>query len=1120
MKFDDATQRQITAADPTVSTWLSANAGSGKTRVLTDRVARLLLGGTSPQNILCLTYTKAAANEMQNRLFKRLGVWSMMGDTDLVCELDQLGVTNTHNPDSLAHARTLFARAIDTPGGLRIQTIHSFCASLLRRFPIEAGVSPVFREMDERSAKHLRARVLEMMATGDHSALIALLAQHHTSEGFDDIAVEVIKHRTLANTQTSKADIWQQFGLKPDFSTRDLLDEVFLGDEKALFNTVLPILAASDKPTDRKAAAALGPASTDTFGTADLERMFSVFLFGPKTKAPYGAKTNSFPTKGLRAANPEITQELHELMVRVELAREAYCQLVAAKKARVLYSFANAFTPLYESEKARRGWLDFDDLIIRARDLLSDPAVAQWVLFRLDGGLDHILVDEAQDTSPDQWKVIELLAQEFAAGQGARTETLRTIFVVGDFKQSIYSFQGADPRAFARMRQHFSTGLNAIQNGAFEQSLEHSFRSSPAILNLVDTVFRETGADGVGGQPNHLAFHQGMPGRVDLWGIVEKSDAPEEKKWCDPTDKLAENDHRIVLAENIAASIENMVKTGSIPDNSAGFRAIDYGDILVLVQRRSELFHQIIRACKLRNLPIAGADRLKVGGEIAVKDLQAILGFLTLPQDDLSLAAALRSPLFGLDEAALFGLAHGRGEHDLWGSLVTQKSAFPETFEILSDLRNQADFLGPYALLERVLTRHGGRARLLARLGPEAEDGIDALLTQAITYEAMETPSLTGFLIWMAADGVEIRRQSDTSGGRIRVMTTHGAKGLESPIVILPDTGDRRVPAPDQIILDDAAKPMWRTGVDMQPSTMKQALSLKKTAHDEEMSRLLYVALTRAEKWLIVCASGKIKDLGDSWYRRIEQGMAAAGADQSVTPTGAGMRLQHGVWQVAAPQNDAAPTPVKIELPHWAQVQAQAPEKAIPPLSPTALGGEKSLAAPALSVPGVTGAEHGVQLHLLLEHLPAHPQKMWPQLACQLIQGMTGNSDASNHQALLSEASALITNPDFSDIFSPDALAEVDFTAFLGGHNGTRMRGTIDRLLVLDGRVLIIDFKSNQAIPTDAADVPTGILRQMAAYLEAGEQIFPGHDIELAILWTACAKLMPLPHDIVRASLQ
>ncbi|MEZ5714553.1 MAG: UvrD-helicase domain-containing protein [Paracoccaceae bacterium] len=493
-------------------------------------------------------------------------------------------------------------------------------------------------------------------------------------------------------------------------------------------------------------------------------------------------------------------------MARVEATRLTRLNLAAARQSHALHRFATAFLRHYEARKQARGWLDFDDLIQRTRTLLNDPQVAAWVLYRLDGGIDHILVDEAQDTSPAQWNVIERLAQEFTAGMGARADVARTIFVVGDKKQSIYSFQGADPREFDRMQAEFRARLAATNRPLQSSVLEYSFRSAHAVLALVDRTFE--GREGAGFAPDqrHKAFFDAMPGRVDLWPVVEKSDKPEPRDWYDPVDMLGPDEPVSILARQVAEGIAAMIGSAHIPvkqgrSGDFALRPVHAGDILILVQRRSPLFHAIIRECKALGLPIAGADRLRIGGELAVRDVAALLRFLDLPEDDLSLATTLKSPLFGWNEQDLFTLAHGR-KGFLWEALRAD-ATHGETLAILDDLRRQADFLRPYELIERILTRHRGRQRLLERLGREAEDGIDALLAQALAYERAAVPSLTGFLVWLDSGEVEIKRQMESAGRQIRVMTVHGAKGLEAPIVILPDTAKRKLEVKDQLLTGD-----------------------------------------------------------------------------------------------------------------------------------------------------------------------------------------------------------------------------------------------------------------------------------------------------------------------------
>ncbi|EEE36229.1 double-strand break repair helicase AddA [Rhodobacteraceae bacterium KLH11] len=1105
---NDATERQVQAARPDASTWLAANAGSGKTRVLTDRVARLLLDGVQPQHILCLTYTKAAASEMQNRLFKRLGEWAMLADAPLLSQLTDLGIEGVINPDRLAQARTLFARAIETPGGLKIQTIHSFCAALLRRFPLEAGVSPQFAEMEDRAAALLRDEIIEDFAEGPQAGLIEEAARFVTDTGFDKLTAAISQKRNHFAQELQWSDLLRRFDLPEGFDEEALLHSVFPGGEVELIDSMLPALIESGG-NNAKAAQKLG--SFTKAGLRILPVLESVLLTGKSAKEPFTAKIGSFPTKALReGALADRMPQLEALMLRVEAAREQRLALVAAQKTHVLHRFAAAFLPEYERRKQMRGWLDFDDLILRARQVLNDPAVAEWVLYRLDGGIDHILVDEAQDTSPDQWDVIEKLAQEFTSGEGARSGVERTIFVVGDKKQSIYSFQGADPQAFDQMQAEFGRKLQESGSKLWDFTLEYSFRSSSAILSLVDILFENRIEAGFHKDALHRAFKADLPGRVDLWPVVEKVEDEVDGDWTDPVDRPGARHHTVILAEQVAKSIRAMIDgETTIPDDGEApgafvRRKVQPGDFLILVQRRSDLFAEIIRACKSEGLPIAGADRLKVGAELAVKDLAALLSFLATPEDSLSLATVLKSSLFGWSEQQLFDLAHRRKEAFLWAALRSRGEEFPETLAVLNDLRGQTDFLRPYDLIERILTRHGGRQKLLGRLGAEAEDGINALLSQALAYERTDIPSLTGFLVWMQTDDLEIKRQMSGVGNMIRVMTVHGSKGLEAPIVILPDTGKRQPPRDAEIMMAGET-PLWKLPSDASPALVSSAREEARTREENERLRLLYVALTRAEKWLIVAAAGDVGKDGSSWYQLVEAAMERAGA--APIPGPQIRRLAHGNWDalpLAAQQQTAHS---KQDLPaYFHQPAPEAPAQA-ETLSPSDLGGAKAL-------PGEAGRDEeavkqrGTRMHLLLEHLPAVTQDQWPQLCDRLLADMQD----TERSELLDEATAVLTAGHLKHIFTPAALTEVAVSA---DFHGTRLHGVIDRLIISGDEVQVIDFKSNTTVPDGPETCPDGLLRQMGAYAHAMAQIYPDHQIRTAILWTRTAQLMWLPHDLV-----
>ncbi|WP_339761878.1 double-strand break repair helicase AddA [uncultured Sulfitobacter sp.] len=1108
--FDDATRAQIDAARPDASTWLGANAGSGKTRVLTDRVARLLLNGVEPQHILCLTYTKAAASEMQNRLFKRLGAWAMLKDNDLRASLAELGVTDAFTPEKLRMARTLFARAIETPGGLKIQTIHSFCASLLRRFPLEAGVSPQFTEIEDRAADLLRAEIVDKMVEGHDGQYVVALARHYTGEDFSKLTRAIVREREGFETPLAWGNALALFDQPADLTEENIASSVFMGSESSIIDQMVSVMKDSGV-TDQKNAEKLR--SIGVLDITALPILEGVFLTGGSAASPFSAKIGSVPTKAAQKALSHIMSQVDDLMSRVESARNARLSLKAAQRTFVLHQFAHAFLKRYALEKQKRGWLDFDDLILKARALLTDPAVAAWVLYRIDGGIDHILVDEAQDTSPRQWDVIERLTDEFYSGDGANDGDARTLFVVGDKKQSIYSFQGADPREFDHKQTLFEGKITDAGQLFQRRSLDYSFRSSSAILQLVDTSFTPHASAGFAADGKHIAFKSALPGRVDLWPLVEKSEEPDDREWSDPVDQQSDHHHTVVLADKIAAQIKTLTQGEHyLPvdaDVPGGFerRRIRAGDFLILVQRRSALFSEIIRACKTAGLPIAGADRLKVGAELAVKDLAALLSFLATPEDSLSLATALKSPLFGWSEQMLFKLSHYRTEDHLWQALRDNPD-YPETVEILRDLRDKVDFLRPYDLIERILTRHEGRRKLLARLGPEAEDGINAMLAQALSYERGAIPSLTGFLVWMQTDDLEIKRQIDNASDQIRVMTVHGAKGLEAPIVILPDTGKRNLVIRDEIIkMGDT--PVWKMSDTDMPSAMRDALDARKDRERDERLRLLYVAMTRAEKWLIVAAAGDLPKDDSSWYQMIGAAMGQAGA----TPVGetGKLRFQYGDWDGLPIRDHKADTPnTPVLEPVFLNKLTDIPHRP-ETKSPSDLGGAKALPGED----GMTEDEakaYGTLVHKLLETMPALPTDNWDGL----LRSISDGYDPTIANRALQEAVGVMSKPEISHIFAPDALLEVPVTAQLPKW---RIHGTIDRLLVSDTDVLAIDFKTNRVVPATPAACPDGILRQMGAYAAALAQVFPNHRIRTAILWTRNAQLMELPGDMITNAL-
>ncbi|MBZ4022089.1 double-strand break repair helicase AddA [Rhodobacter sp. TJ_12] len=1113
---DDATERQVRAADPGRSTWLAANAGSGKTRVLTDRVARLLFAGTEPQKVLCLTYTKAAAAEMQNRLLKRLGGWAMLEDAALRAELEALGVEGALDGESLARARRLFAQAIEAPGGLKIQTIHAFCGALLRRFPLEAGVSHGFVELDERSARRMREEVLEKIADGPDRPVLDAFLRHFTGAELAKVIDEISQNRAVFEREVDEAALRRALQIPAGLTLQDLPALVFDTATPALISAVIAAAKTDKGTTMKKLVAGLSAIDFSDPGLPEFAALADLVIVKEGTHV-LKKLLNKGPAD---VAGEAVCEAFRELADQVFAARQMEIALQALDRTLALHRFARVLLPRLAAQKAQGGWLDFDDLIERAGVLLSNPTTAQWVLFKLDGGIDHILVDEAQDTSPGQWQVIERLADEFTAGVGARGQE-RTIFVVGDRKQSIYSFQGADLEHFEAVKSRFSEKFQAVQRPLQDAALLHSFRSSLAILRLVDLTFQGAAAAGVGGAPEHLAFHEDLPGRVDLWPVVPKPETAESKDWEQPVDLPGEDTAPVVLARAVAAEIAAMIDAGvQIPDPN-GPRPVHAGDFLVLVQRRKELFHEVIRACKARGIAVAGADRLRLGGELAVKDIVSVLAFLATPEDDLALAEALRSPLFGLGEAALFALAHGR-KGFLWQAL--RESAHEDVLEVLHDLRDQADFLRPHDLIARLLIRHEGRRKLVARLGPEAEEGIDALIAQALAYESTEVPSLTGFLAWLGAEEVEIKRQLEGAGQALRVMTVHGSKGLEAPIVIMPDTAPRNASQGGEILRDAEAGALWKGSFKPQPEVLAAAQDARLEREHQERLRLLYVAMTRAEKWLIVAQAGDEDTKGESWYSLIEAGMTQAGTETvlglspEVQALGEIRRFAHGDWP--APGARAVPeAPDPVDLPDWALRRVAPRAGTAKVLSASDLGGAKSLPGETAALSQDEALRRGRQLHLLLEHLPQWSKESWPEVARDLLAIGEDRADPGEIETILAQAQQVLHAVAEAGLLEDVSLAEVELTADLPELGGQKLHGIVDRLQVLPDRVRVLDYKSNAVVPETADQVPLGLVRQMAAYRAALRQIYPGRGVECLLLWTVTGEIMPLSSAQMEAAL-
>ncbi|MBI1262190.1 MAG: double-strand break repair helicase AddA [Rhizobiales bacterium] len=1129
-------EHQRRASDPEASVWVSANAGSGKTHALTARVARLLLSGSEPQHILCLTFTKAAAAEMSARLYKRLGGWAMCPDDelrDIITDMEG----KTPNDAQMVLARQLFARAIETPGGLKIQTIHAFCERLLGRFPLEAGVPAHFEILDDRAAEELRSDVrddvLRDAAREPDSAIgraLAYIVGRIDESAFSDLLSEIAAKRAKLRDVLGEFEDADALGvaLRQRLNLRD--DESEEGIDQALRDIPSADMRkasaalATGTQTDTASSAAINALLADKTGNPDIWNAYqSVFL----TKADT-ARARVI-TKKPADAYPGVEDVLRNEQERVLALLAKRRSLRVAESTQAVYEIARAILGRFEKIKRERAWLDYEDLIERSRHLLTQSDMAPWVLYKLDGGIDHILVDEAQDTSPDQWEIIQMLSEEFLSGQGARPGT-RTIFAVGDEKQSIFSFQGADPAKFDQMKHFFEARVRDAALVWGDVPLLRSFRSAPQILAAVDAVFEnEKAAAGLTAAQIpvlHEAFRQGQAGLVEIWAVDEPDEKQEEEPWDVPLDYVSEHDPSARLAARMAATIKGWLDRGEKIE--ATDKPITPGDVLILVRRRNAFVTQMVRQLKQAGIPVAGADRMQLTEQIAVMDLMALGQFVLLPQDDLTLASLLKSPLIGMDEEALLDLAKERKGVSLWQTLIARKNdqpVFAAAHAFLERQMQRADFEPPYEFFTHVLTAENGRHKLLARLGPDAGDPIDEFLTLALTFERQHAHSLQAFLQWLARGGAEIKRDMEQGRDEVRVMTVHGAKGLEAPIIFMPDTctapGGQTAPA----LLADAEPTgflFWPVRTENDDAVTAAARAAYKTAQLEEYHRLLYVAMTRARDRLYVGGYRGSRPVSEeSWYQLITQALVPRATPVKLADGHEAWRIESAQEVEVEPAKEKSVT-VMPTLPDW--VRQPAPAEPLPtrPLAPSRLPlkGQREQVVNSPQLSDDYARQRGTLIHRLLQTLPDIDRAKREEAVDRFLARKTYALETDQQAEIKGAVFAVMNDPAMAAVFAPGSRAEVPIVGridFAGAP--ILVSGQIDRLCVTTGHVLIIDYKTNRPGPTSLEGVSPAYISQMAAYRAVLSQIYPEHEIGCALLWTEGPRLMMLPAEMLDTAL-
>ena len=1085
-----AARQQRQAADPNGSAWVAANAGSGKTTVLANRVLALLLTGAKAEHILCLTYTKAATAEMRIRIGRTLAEWSVARDAELKDQIRGIGLPPP-SPGQLELARQLFARTIDSHIGIRIDTIHAFCQGVLGRFPLEARVAPHFLVADDRERFVLqhqaRDNVLRSGDAGTREA-IEVVADHLPDTAVDGFLSDLLTRR-------------DRMGPGALGQLRSVLAVPEIPPPAPGRREAAEILLASGKSTDRNRGADLIAWIEDE--EANLGRGRKVF-FDTKGAARKRISTASLPE------GDRVEELLRPEMEHFKAVRERELILTTLATTEAAVTMGRSVETTFTRLKRMAGLLDYDDLIRYTRNLLSNQP-GTWVHYKLDDGIRHVLIDEAQDTSQEQWEVIRSLTADFFAGEGASEET-RTVFAVGDTKQSIYRFQGAEPKLFDVMRKDFGKRVKGSGGTWAEIPLEVSFRSAPTILRAIDLVFADKG------WPPHRAARDTAGGRVEIWPLEFRTQAEATDPFEPPRFYGKSGDPETELARKVAGQIARWLENGE--PVAPGGRPMRPGDIMVLLPRRANrrFFPEAIAALKDHGVPVAGIDRMQLLEELAAQDLAAIGDFVLLPRDDLTLAAVLKGPLFGLDDDALFHLAHER-TGSLWRMLGDRRGdpRFSESRKVLESLLSRADFTSPFEFFADLLAHGGLRTRILERLGNEANDPVDEFLAAALEYEALHPPSLQGFLHWLRSGNAEVKRFLGQDGhDEVRIGTIHGAKGLEAPVVILPDTDSPENVGTTLLDLDDEEKgvrlALWppSTAQDQLDPVSMAAKERHVTDTREEYLRLLYVAMTRAADRLVVCGwTGKPepKPSPGRWYERISEALAPflRDEDRSADPVGATIRVMEVAASEASTDRRAEEAPEVPVLPDWARTPLAAPA--------AAAAGRPSDDDDIPVISPLTGAaanrfRRGLIVHKLLELLPELPPSRRPSAARSFVSHE--REFAAEAEALVSEVLGVLDHPEFAPVFAPGSRAEVPVVGMI---DGAVVNARIDRLAFGGRETLIVDFKSQRPAPTTVAKVPAAYLRQLAQYVRLVGEIRPEVPVRAALLWTEAPILMPIPAE-------
>jgi len=1196
----------LDACNPAFNATVSASAGSGKTWLLITRIVRLLIAGADPGNIIALTFTRKAAGEMQIRLNQRLFAMATADEKMLEQQLQMIGCSIDQNNKTIAAG--LYEKLIHSLYPIRIQTFHSFCQDILSRFPLEADIPPGFELIEDTSLLERQA----WQALFDKANPLIKKSAIKQASDFAPAGQKLVEHLDIImqfcngpdNTLTAlssflahRSDWWAYTAhtAQPvDFACRALaqslqLDENLTRDgqkpaaqflnesntEKLLIFSNL--LREIKNITSEKHADSIDTALQDE---KDSETRFSLiasaFIKKDGEKLIQGRQHSAALEKKLGTENASRFIELHdEIAEKIQRVNEQNKRLLSLKLNSAWYFAGHQYVEIFQQLKREMRLLDFTDLEWKCYELLQHADNAHWVQYKIDQRIDHILIDEFQDTNPTQWHLLSPILEEIAAGPEQRA---RSVFLVGDEKQSIYSFRRANPALQFMASQWLADNLQARAT-----PLDFSRRSSAAIIECVNQIFEQPDIkDIMTGYSMHDTWLKTLPGQVMLCELFEEDETVRDDAANDSTtsDVAEDSNHatsrqagyfrnplkqpreislktiRHKEAGYIARQILQLKNGHSLITDNNVVRPLEFGDIMILMRNRThiDIYED---ALKQHGIAFIGSKKGGLLDNLEIQDLICLLNTLITPYSDLALAQVLKSPIFNASDEDLILIARENNAAH-WYERLLHLAADPEDNTVrpaLSEALRRAASLLPrwqqlaeqlpvHDCLDRIFSEGNIIKRYVAANRTANREKVAAncqrFLELSLETDSGRYPSITRFLqqlnhlkYYSSNPPEEPLSKSDES--RVRLMTIHGSKGLESPVVFLADCNSTssnrdtyaslvRWPAEESRPVNFQLQ-LNKDNTDQVTQKLQQEKLGEQTR--EELN-LLYVALTRAREQLYISGIKNRKSNDRSWYQIIASGMENI-TERETTIDDIGCRVfRHLAYDaVTVTQPDAPAMP--------SDTQRNIDQRLLKPIEPQYLNkpAANNMIAPSLfidedfateTVPDSEGTAaqqtaldaktarwRGIIIHRIIEQLcksKTYPavkltvEPIYQQLKADIA--LLQPAYIEQLDSCIQEAVSLFNHADFTAIFNPatDTLTYNEMPLMY--KQGTQtVYGIVDRVIRSENSVQIIDYKSHRFAATETAEnVAEQFATQLQYYADGIRRLWPTHKVRAGILFT------------------